>query len=81
MTAWVAIGLTALGMFIAFLKSYIGSVRRSERTLVQIENMQGNFENTFKKNKETHERIWSEIEMHDDRLNEHETRISVIEKK
>ncbi len=80
MTAWIAVIFTGIGILITLIKALVESSKRSERILINIENMQTNFEKFFKNNNDTHDRIWKNLDEHEEKLVGHEMRITIIEK-
>ena len=74
-----------IGTIVSFVIAVCGPMLKLNTTLTKVldkaETLEKSFEKTQNSNHNVHERIWSEIEEHGERLHDHETRLQLMEKK
>lgn len=73
-----------LGELIAFVIAVGTPILKLNTTITKlndsINTLDKSFKETSKKNEESHKRIWSVMDEHADAINDHETRLVLIEK-
>ena len=83
MNEWtvVTVIVTLVGLAAAVVKPLIGLNSTITRLTAAVNVLEKNIAGLAAKNSESHERIWEKVEEHDDALNRHETRLTIIEKR
>ena len=75
----------AIGTLVSFIIAICGPMLKLNTTLTKLidkaETLELSFKETRDRNSKTHERIFGELEDHEKVLNEHETRLRLMEKK
>ena len=74
-----------IGTLVTFLLAIGGPMLKLNTTLTKLIDKADSLEKTFEKtqtsNHNVHERMWNELEDHENKLNDHETRLQLMEKK
>lgn len=77
--------LLVIGEIIALILLVGGPILKLNTTLtklmVQLEDLTASYKKSESSNSKAHGRIWEELEKHDETLNDHETRLQLMEKK
>ena len=68
---------------VSFIIAVCGPMLKLNTTMTKlidaVKYLEGSLEKMSSANDRTHERLWKEIDHHDERLHEHETRLRLIE--
>lgn len=74
-----------IGTVLTFVGMIIGPISKLITAIVKltdsVDSLKLSFEETNANNSKTHERIWNELETHEEKIVDHETRLQLIEKK
>ena len=74
-----------IGTLVTFLIAVGGPMLKLNTTLTKLidkaETLEKSFEKTQNSNHDVHKRMWNEIEEHEHKLSDHETRLQLMEKK
>lgn len=83
MTEWgvVTVIVTLLGAAAAFAAPIIKLIRAITTLTVVMQGLKETVDKNYEDNKASHQRIWEHNNEQDDTLNNHETRLTVLEKK
>ena len=75
----------AIGTLVSFIIAICGPMLKLNTTLTKLidkaETLEKSFEKTQNSNHDVHEKIFTELEDHEHLLNDHETRLQLMEKK
>lgn len=82
MDKWeVFLVISALASFILLVCKPLMTLNTTITKLIDaVETLENSFKEMSESNTKTHGRLWNEIEQHEDKLNEHETRLRIIER-
>lgn len=83
MTEWEVVGVIVVlvGLGISVVTPIIKLNTTITKLYTVVERLTGDVNELTARNSKTHDRIFAQIEKHTDQLNDHETRISVLEEK
>lgn len=83
MTQWdVVVVITALvGLGAAIVKPLIKLNTSITKLSTLLDGLAGDMRQLTEKNTKSHERIWDKLDEHEETVSDHETRITVLEKK
>ena len=83
MTEWAVVGviITLLGLVAAVVKPLITLNTTLTKLTDSVATLDKNITALTTDNTASHARIWGELNAHDETINDHETRISIIEHK
>ncbi len=83
MNEWtvVTVIVTLLGLGAAVIRPLIGLNGTITRLTAAVNVLEKNISGLAAKNSESHAKLWERVEEHEDILNSHETRLTVIENK
>ena len=83
MTEWTVVGV--IGVLLTMGAAIICPIVKLNSTITILneaeQNLKSNIEDIVERNSDSHARLWKKCEEHDDKINDHETRICLIEKK
>ncbi len=81
MSEWtvVTVVVTLVGLGAAILRPLISLNSAITRLTQIVQTLEKSMTSLSEKNSESHERLWKRVGEHDDRLNEHEKRLSIAE--
>lgn len=72
-----------IGELLVFIVTVVKPLITLNTTIVKlndsIKQLDKSFEKLSTKNDESHKRMWKELDSHEDKINDHETRIKIIE--
>lgn len=82
MNEWQIVGgiLTLVTLVTAVVTPIVKLNTTVTRLTTIVDEMYKNFEGLTNKNSEAHGKLWARVDEHDDTLNNHETRICLIER-
>ncbi len=83
MNEWtvVTVIVTLVGLGAAVIRPLIGLNGTITRLTAAVNVLEKNISGLAAKNSESHAKLWVRVEEHEDILNSHETRLTVIEKR
>ena len=83
MTEWAVVGVivTLLGLVAAVVKPLITLNTTLTKLTDSVATLDKNITALTTDNTASHARIWGELDEHDEKLNDHETRLTIMEKK
>lgn len=74
-----------IGTIVSFIIAVCGPMLKLNTTLTRLldkaESLEKSFEKTQHSNDNIHDEMWNELEEHAEKLNNHETRLQLMEKK
>jgi len=81
MNEWtvVTVIVTLVGLAAAVVKPLIGLNGTITKLTAAVSVLEKNISGLAVKNSESHAKIWEKVDEHDDALNRHETRLTIIE--
>lgn len=77
----VTVLIALVGLLAALVKPIVSLTKSITKLTVVVERVQGDVETMTTHNTEAHRRIWEHNDEQDGKLNDHETRITMIEHK
>ena len=83
MTEWAVVGVivTLIGLIAAVVKPLITLNTTLTKLVDSVATLDKNITALTTDNTASHARIWGELDEHDEKLNDHETRLTIMEKK
>ena len=83
MTEWEAFGVivTLVGFGIAVGTPILKLNTSITKLITRISALDGNIDELTERNRKSHERIWEHNDKQDEKISDHETRITILEKK
>lgn len=83
MTEWAVVGviITLLGLVAAVVKPLVSLNTTLTKLSDSVATLDKNITALTTDNTASHARIWGELNAHDEKLNDHETRLTIMEKK
>lgn len=83
MTEWAVVGVivTLIGLIAAVVKPLITLNTTLTKLTDSVATLDKNITALTTDNTASHARIWGELDEHDEKLNDHETRLTIMEKK
>ena len=83
MTEWAVVGVivTLIGLIAAVVKPLITLNTTLTKLSDSVATLDKNITALTTDNTASHARIWGELDEHDEKLNDHETRLTIMEKK
>ena len=81
MSEWtvVTVIVVMVGLIASILKPLISLNSTMTRLTEAVDRLEQNMESLTGRNSESHARLWRKSEEHEERLNDHETRLKMIE--
>ena len=83
MTEWTVVGV--IGVLITMGAAIICPIVKLNTTITilneAVQNLKSNIEDIVERNSASHAKLWEKYDEHEEMLNDHETRICLIEKK